>query len=348
MKKGLIITLSIIGAGLLALGAAVGIEVALNSGSLNLLWRNMTASDFNIPVPEWEGKSYEKVPYSNVSKTDYLDLYVPEREDGEKPPLFVAIHGGAFLYNDSQSRQAKQMFQDIRAAGYACASINYRLSDEAKYPACIEDCKAAIKFLKAHASEYGYDSSKIAVWGESAGGYLASMMAATGNDEFSSLPYIGETESAAYTAEVGALVDFYGIIDFDKYTSDFEELRYPKWLLDMVGSNDPAEKSNYTHQFIDANVYELSEAKLHEMSASRHVEKDFPRKDFKVYIAHGDVDITVPYLQSVRLRDAFIEKLGEGNVTFRLEKGLKHADDRFYTHESLAPVRQFLKDFYKK
>ncbi|MBQ4254453.1 MAG: alpha/beta hydrolase [Bacilli bacterium] len=348
MKKGLIITFSIIGAALLGATVASAIELGLNKGALNLLLRNISANDFYIPVPEWKGKSYERVPYSNVSKSDYLDLYVPEKEDGEKPPLFVAIHGGAFLYNDSQSRQAKQMFQDIRAAGYACASINYRLASEAKYPACIEDCKAAIKFLKAHAEQYGYDDGKIAVWGESAGGYLASMLATTDNDEFSSLPYIDEKKETTYTAEVGALVDFYGIIDFEKYTSDFEKLGYPRWLLNMVGSNDPSEKTNYTHQFINGNIYEFDEQRLYEMSATKHVEKRFDRKDFKVYISHGDVDITVPYLQSTRLRDAFIEKLGEANVTFRLEKGRKHADDRFYTHENLAPVRDFLKDYYKK
>ena len=348
MKKGLIIALSIIGAAVIGLGITVAVELGLNKGTLNLMLRNATAFDRDIPIPEWQGKTYEKIPYSRVSENDYLDIYIPEREDGEKPPLYVMIHGGGFFAGTSQSRQAKLMYQDMRAAGYACASINYRLSDEATYPACIEDCKAAIKFLKAHADEYGYDCSKIAVWGESAGGYLAAMMATTANDEFSSLPYIGESESNPVTAEVGALVDFYGIIDFDKYTSDFKDLGYPRWLLNMVGSNDANEESNLTHRFLNANVYDFNEDKLREISASRHLDESWNRPDFKAYISHGDIDITVPYRQSERLRDAFVKKIGEENLTFRLEKGWKHADDRFYTHESLEPVREFLKSFYGK
>ena len=139
MGKALKITLSLVGIAILAAGGAIAVEAIMDKGNLNLMVRNMFAKNQDIPAPSWNGKTYENIPYSNISQSDYVDIYVPEREDGEKPPLFVMIHGGGFAEGTSQSRQSVLTYQDLRAAGYACASINYRLSGEAIYPAAIED-----------------------------------------------------------------------------------------------------------------------------------------------------------------------------------------------------------------
>lgn len=348
MNKGVKIALIVLGTIVLSTGAIAGIEFLLDKGSINLAIRNAMANDLVIEEPEWRGESYEKVPYSTISKSDYLDLYVPKREDGLKPPLLVVIHGGGFVYNDSQSRQAKLFYSDMRASGYACASINYRLAQEAVFPACIEDCKAAIKFLKANADVYGYDASKVAVWGESAGGYLASMMALTEESEFSALPYIGQTPDKPYNAKVGALLDFYGILDFDLYMQDFETLGYPSWLLNLVGSIDTSDPNSFAYQFIQKDMKTLSEEERYQYSPTRHAEKIQGIDDLRVFITHGDIDITVPYLQSKRLHDTLAKRISETQITYRLEQHRKHADDRFYTREVLTSVRDFLFFFFER
>lgn len=344
MKKTGTAVLSCVLTALVCFGITLGVEVGTSRGTINYMVRNMFAFDRNIPAPEWEGKTYEKVPYSDVSESDYLDLYVPARESGEKPPLFVLIHGGGFNRNDSQSRQAVLMYQDMRAAGYACATVNYRLSDEAKYPASVNDCTAAVRFLKANADKYGYDVSKVAVWGESAGGYLASMVALTEDDEFHAVPFIGEELHPLVTSKVDALVDYYGCIDFDKFTSDFDALNISPMLLSMVGSYNKEERDDaFVNRYLGKRISELSEEEKDEILLTRRIaKKGISNKDLDVYIAHGTIDITVPILQSVRFYDDLSYVLGDDQVEYHVMKNLKHADDRFYTHSALEPLRSFL------
>src|ERR1035438_8305255 len=103
-----------------------------------------------------------------------LDLYLPR--EGKDLPLIINIHGGAFRGGD----KAMDVPLDYLARGYAVASINYRLSQDAIFPAQIEDCKAAVRWLRANASKYGLDPSHFAAWGSSAGGHLAAMVGTTG------------------------------------------------------------------------------------------------------------------------------------------------------------------------
>jgi acetyl esterase/lipase len=104
---------------------------------------------------------YPDLPYvSNGSPSQKLDLYVPN--EGQKMPLIIYVHGGAFYMGDKR----KWIRYDLGylRQGYAMASINYRLSDEAPFPAQIEDCKAAVRWLRAHAPEYRLDPNHFAVW----------------------------------------------------------------------------------------------------------------------------------------------------------------------------------------
>src|SRR6187431_2278789 len=103
-----------------------------------------------------------------------LDLYLPP-ESGSAP-LIVWIHGGAFRMGSKEDRVPFEMLEQ----GYAIASLNYRLSQHAHFPAQIEDCKAAVRWLRAHADSYWLDQSRFASWGESAGGHLAAMLGTAG------------------------------------------------------------------------------------------------------------------------------------------------------------------------
>lgn len=156
-KKGLFLLLGV----LLVLAAIL----AAYHETVRVVCCNLFAGSERLDTSEnWDGgKSYEFVPYTSLSQAQYLHLYVPEKED--PMPLLVLIHGGGFYFNDNESRQAQFMYRYFRDHGYACASINYRLGDEAGYPAALEDVKAAIRFLRGNADRYGYDAEKIALWG---------------------------------------------------------------------------------------------------------------------------------------------------------------------------------------
>jgi acetyl esterase/lipase len=110
-----------------------------------------------------------------------LDLYTP---DGvARPPLVVWLHGGGFLSGDRvnlpNTLSPGSIFGALTAAGFACASIDYRLAPAGRYPAPVQDVRAALRFLLERAPRYGYDADHLAVWGESAGGLLALLAALT-------------------------------------------------------------------------------------------------------------------------------------------------------------------------
>jgi acetyl esterase/lipase len=110
-----------------------------------------------------------------------LDLYTP---DGvARPPLVVWMHGGGFVSGDRvrlpDTLSPGSIFGALTSAGFACASIDYRLAPPARYPEPVRNVRAAIGFLLEHAPRYGYDAERLGVWGESAGGLLALTAAMT-------------------------------------------------------------------------------------------------------------------------------------------------------------------------
>jgi acetyl esterase/lipase len=132
-----------------------------------------------------------------------LDLYLPK--DGTNLPLIINIHGGAFKAGSKENGVPLEYL----TPGYAVASINYRLSQHALFPAQIEDCKAAIRWLRAHASEYRLDPNRFAAWGSSAGGHFAAMLGTTGDTQ--QFDVGGNLDQPS---RVQAVVDYFGPTDF--------------------------------------------------------------------------------------------------------------------------------------
>ena len=199
-----------------------------------VVFKNITAGTVNLDDLLWtQGTSYEHVPYATDSSAQYLDLYIPDGADGEKPKLYVIIHGGGFITNDSQCRQALLMYRYFRDHGYACASVNYRLAQEAPFPAALSDCKAAIRFLRAHADQYGYDADHIAVFGESAGGYLAVMCGVTDDTEFMDVEFLGQDQAEEISAKVDVVVNYYGHIDHSGAEKDWAQLKIPRVIRNI-------------------------------------------------------------------------------------------------------------------
>jgi acetyl esterase/lipase len=121
------------------------------------------------------------------SKSWRLDLAVKKDRTGKPRPGIVVIHGGGWLEGDKSSfvfkdRSAPANIVDFAKLGFVAVTMNYRLSREAPFPAALEDCKCAVRWLRAHAKEYDLDASHIGAYGNSAGGHLALMLAMAGKE----------------------------------------------------------------------------------------------------------------------------------------------------------------------
>jgi acetyl esterase/lipase len=187
------------------------------------------------------------------------------------------------------------------AQGYAVASINYRLSQHAKFPAQIEDCKAAVRWLRAHAAEYRLDAKQIAAWGASAGGHLAAMLGTTGDvKEFD----VGG--NLDQSSRVQAVVDYFGPTDF----LQMDAHRLPNGM-----THDPA---NSPESLLIGGAIQENKDKTARANPITYVTSDDP----PFLICHGDADQLVPHHQS-ELLDAALRKAGV-TVTFYSVPGAGH------------------------
>ena len=125
-----------------------------------------------------------------------------------KLPLVIFIHGGGWLSNDKYADMGymKKTVSEIISNGFALASIDYRFSTQAVFPAQMLDCNRAISFLYDNADKYGFDKNRFAVIGFSAGGHLASMVGLSKNNNISAFFMPGTSKSFSFKA----VVDFYG------------------------------------------------------------------------------------------------------------------------------------------
>ena len=123
-----------------------------------------------------------------ASKEWTLDLALPRDPSGKPRPLIVVIHGGGWVEGDKSSFASREQgvpgnIVDFAALGFVAATINYRLSAKAPYPAALQDCQTALRWLRAHAGEYHIDPNRVGVYGNSAGGHLALLLGMPTKDE---------------------------------------------------------------------------------------------------------------------------------------------------------------------
>lgn len=225
--------------------------------------------------------------------------------------------------------------------------MNRQSGMEAPYPAAIEDVKAAIRFLRANADTYGYDADRFAIWGESAGAYLATMAAVTSDEEYNTLPFIGEDElDREISAEVSALVEFYGMVEFDREDANWREEGIPKLVVNMANLYLDSLTDGYdswADYWIRKNIKDCTEEEMQEYNPLYYIRENFNSdSDFKALIQHGDADLTVCRLQSEHLYETFCEVIGKDAATVQYFEGYKHGDDRFYSEENLEYIKGFL------
>jgi acetyl esterase/lipase len=237
------------------------------------------------------------VQYGNAGgRALVLDIVRP-REASEKPrPAIVFIHGGGWSGGNKESAIGS-LIPFASTGNFFCATVEYRLSGEAIWPAQIQDCKAAIRWLKAHAKEYNVDPERIGVWGGSAGGHLVSMLGLTsGVRELE-----GEGGWPDQSSRVACVVDFCGPSDF---------LAIAK-VKAGAGRNAYGPVSKLLGGPVEENE-ELAKA----ASPLTYVSKDAP----PFLIVHGTADKTVPLAQAESLYEA-LKKAGADATFVRIEGG---------------------------
>ncbi len=130
-----------------------------------------------IPTPDgWDFET--DIAYGSVSEAQRLDILCPPSAH-DPCPAIVLIHGGGWYLGDKGGERTRQMMNRFAHAGFVSLSINYRMSDEARFPAAVEDCKLAVRWLRAHADNYRVNPDAIGAMGTSAGGHLSAMLAVT-------------------------------------------------------------------------------------------------------------------------------------------------------------------------
>lgn len=278
------------------------------------------AANLQNLLPEENSGSSD--PHRNIdyvgtgNRRQTLDLYYPKGAPaGKKLPVVVYIHGGGWM---SGSKQEGKSFASVitQTGKYIVASINYRLIQEALWPAQIHDCKAAIRYLRGNAAKLGLDSDRIAVMGSSAGGHLATLLGTSSGEkdlEGSLGSFVQESST------VRAVINFFGPTNFETFFGkdrDIAEMARSSAPIRMLGSTDEEIRRNAR---IASPVHWIT------------------RQDPPVLTAHGTRDTIVPFSQATELD----EKLRAAGVTTYLIP-MEGAGHGFGNHELDRRLHAFL------
>jgi acetyl esterase/lipase len=272
------------------------------------------------------------IPYANLSPSQKLDIYLPDESDGPIP-VIVAIHGGAFMGCDKADMQVLPMLEGLKR-GYAVISINYRLSWEAKFPALVQDAKAAVRWIRANAPRYHLHPDKIAAWGGSAGGYLSIMLGTS-----SGIPHLEDLSlgNPYQPGNVQAVVDWFGPTNFLK----MDEQLAAAGLTSLPGMDHNGEHSPES-LLLGARITEIPE-QVRAANPETYIRPGVP----PFLIQHGALDPVVPCQQSVELAEKLRQIVGSEQIVLELIEGAGHADPKFETPENVTKVLDFLDRYLK-
>lgn len=246
-----------------------------------------------------------------------MDILHPRTLPNVPMPVLVWIHSGAF--RGGSKREGLPQLLPFAQQGYFCATIEYRLSHEAIFPAQIEDCKCGIRYLRVHAKMFHLDPDRIGVWGSSAGGYLAALLGITHHVK----EFEGKGGWEGFSSRVQAVCDWFGPTDFLRI-SDFPS------QIDRNAANAP-------EALLIGGPLQENKEKVARANPITYLTKEAS----PFLIMHAEDDPLVPFNQSQLLVEA-LQQAGV-EVTFEVIEGGKHDGKKFYSPDVLKKVENFFK-----
>lgn len=236
-----------------------------------------------------------------------LDLVMPEKKSADLRPGIVFVHGGGWRNGDKRSGTFLRGAIEYAQKGYVCITVNYRLTGEAPFPACIEDVKCAVRWFRAHAEEYGLDPNRIGGYGNSAGAHLVSMLGLAGPEAELEGDGPHQDQSSLLQAVCASATP----TDFSLFRTDFE--------------NDP----KFRHAEDPAGLARNS-------APMTHVKAGAP----PFLLVHGTADKTVNVKHSDRFAKA-LEKAGAEDVTYLRIDGSGHGVFNEHRKETAPAMESF-------
>jgi len=265
----------------------------------------------------------QNIAYANDTlKKHLLDIYLPAKATASTP-LVIWVHGGAWMLNDKYADMGymKNTIRTILEKGYALASIDYRHSTTAVFPAQIQDCNQAVEYLYNHAATYKLDKNKFVLMGFSAGGHLASLLALSNNQNQPGF-YAGNKKPSF---AIKAVLDFYG----------------PSSFLLFYGGADPTAPDETPV----AKLLGASPLKRPDLSNTASPVTYVDKNDPPFFIVHGEKDQDVPPVQSYLLKSYLDVAHVRNELT--VVKGAPHYGEMFDTEEVRSKLFAFLDSVMK-
>ncbi len=262
--------------------------------------------------------AHNNIPYAgDTLKKHLLDLYLPPKA-GNNTPLIVWVHGGAWMLNDKYADMSymKNTIRGFIDSGYALASIDYRYSTQAIFPAQIQDCYQALEYLYQNAGQYKLDKNRIALIGFSAGGHLASLMGLSRNNEVKAFyPPAGKPHF-----NIKCVLDFYGPSDFIAIAGRDTTLSNAPNPVSLLLGAQPLERPDLAKK----------------ASPVSYIDKNDP----PFFIVQGEKDASVPNTQSILL-SAWLRHYGVKNQLI-IVRGAPHYGEMFDAPDIRQQLFSFL------
>ena len=276
------------------------------------IFASIVAIDFAEGADPWNLQA--NIPFAQVNgRPVRLDIYSPLKKP--RDGVIVWIHGGAWRRGSKDNPPILALVEK----GWPVASIEYRLSGEARFPAQMHDIKAAVRFLRAKQQEYGLRAKRVFIFGASAGGHLAALVGVTnGVQELEGIA----TDNREHSSGIQGIVSLYGASNLttilDQSTPHGLSVRVPALELFIGGRPE--------------NVPSTAQ----QASPVFHVDEDDP----PLLMIHGDQDPQMPINQSIELLGKY-EEFGL-DVSFVPLHGAKHGGKAFYDDERIELMHRFL------
>lgn len=266
-----------------------------------------------------QSPDFPDIVYASPDGLDLgLDIYLPA--DNTNPHLVVYVHGGAWRFGEKGGEQSLAYIMPFVNNGYAVASLDFRQSTQAPFPAMVHDIKAAVRHLRANADQYGFDGSRIAITGASSGAHLALVVGVSNNHPELEGSLGSHTDTSS---DIQAIISYFGASDLTTILSQSTPfgLNVREPALDLLLGSQPDENESLAQlaspvYLVDAN-------------------------DPPLLLLHGDMDPQMPINQSLQMFGAY--KKAELNVIFDPVHGAVHGGPGFFDEEHLFNALDFLR-----